>query len=252
MKRKRLLPLLALSALVPRSVAQMPDPMWLPDLPFQYEPDDAPLFPIHVELPSTSRHWTNPLTDDDYKQVADSLGVEPAAIKAVVEIETGRKFEGFADDGRPVINFDLSIYRQQLAKHGLSITAAQKAAPTAFKAPDVRKYGSRQAAQWARLEAALEFDEETALESVFWGMFQIGGFNWKLLGKSSVREFVELMSRSEQDQLELFAEFCRARNLVRYIRAKDWAAFSLRYNGPGFEAQNYHGKMAAAYARHRR
>ncbi len=35
------------------------------------------------------------LTDDDYREVAERLGVEVAAIKAVVDIEAGRAHEGF-------------------------------------------------------------------------------------------------------------------------------------------------------------
>lgn len=215
-----------------------------------FEPDTVYPFPVKVRLSEQSlRHWLQDLTEEDYKEVADELGVEVAAIKAVVDIETGGKHHGFNDDGSVLINFDLTIYRQRLSRCGLSISSACASAPEAFQSPNVRKYGTRQKAQWARLEAARKFDSDTANEGVFWGMFQIGGFNWKLCGCDSVDEFVELMSRSERDQLELFARFCNSRNLTRFIRAKDWDGFALRYNGPGYKSQGYDSKMAAAYKR---
>ena len=51
------------------------------------------------------------LTEEDYRQVAEELGVEVAAIKAVVDIEAGPQHKGFWQPGKPLINFDLSMYR---------------------------------------------------------------------------------------------------------------------------------------------
>ncbi len=53
------------------------------------------------------------LTEADFEEVAAELGVEVAAIKAVVEIEAGRTHEGFASPGKPLINFDLSMFRHK-------------------------------------------------------------------------------------------------------------------------------------------
>ena len=209
---------------------------------------DSAYFSHWYQLPGpvSEKPWDS-LTEEDYREVAAELDVEVAAIKAVVDIETGRKHEGFWKKDKALINFDVSIYRQFAPKHGVNLAEARKSHPIIFRSPDVRKYGSKQAAQYARLEAAMEIDKASALESCFWGMFQIGGFNWRLCGCSSVEEFCMLMNRSERDQLELFATFCRARNLVRFIRSKDWSSFSLRYNGPGYKKLNYDSRMAASY-----
>ncbi|MDE6377991.1 MAG: hypothetical protein K2K72_04520, partial [Duncaniella sp.] len=45
-----------------------------------------------------------PLTDRDFLEVAEALGVEVAAIKAVVEIEAGSTHQGFSAPGKPLIN----------------------------------------------------------------------------------------------------------------------------------------------------
>ncbi len=194
-----------------------------------------------------------PLTDEDYKAVAEELGVESAVIRAVVDIETGKRHEGFWQEGKPLINFDLAMYRKFAPRHGVSLSKAQKKAPVIFQRPDVRRYGSQQAAQYARLEAACAIDSASALESCFWGMFQIGGFNWKRCGVNSVEEFVRLMSRSERDQLELFARFILDNNnMVKDLRKKNWLAFALKYNGPKARSRGYHTRLAAAYERYRK
>lgn len=192
------------------------------------------------------------LTDTDYREVAAKMGVETAAIKAVVDIEAGTEHKGFWAPGKPLINFDLSVYNKIAPRHGVSLREARKASPVIFAKPNTKKYGSRQAAQQARLDAAIEIDEDSALESVFWGMFQIGGFNYKRCGCETVQKFAKLMSRSERDQLEIFAEFCNRNGLSKYIKNKDWSGFSYRYNGPNYKSRRYDSRMASAYRKYSR
>ena len=81
-------------------------------------------------------------------------------------------------------------------------------------------------------------------------MFQIGGFNWKKCGAESVEDFVSRMSRSERDQLELFAAFIRNNNgMLEAIRNKNWLRFALIYNGPKAKSRGYHTRLAKAYKR---
>ena len=211
---------------------------------------DTTMFLTPFAVPPLDDARFRTLTEDDYREVAAELGVEVAAIKAVVEIEAGAGREGFWADGKPLINFDLSMYRKFAPRHGVDLAKARKRAPEVFRRPDTRRHGSYQAAQQARLDAAIAIDEESALESTFWGMFQIGGFNWKRCGAGSVREFVDRMSRSERDQLELFAAFIRNSGMVDAIRDKNWLAFALKYNGPKAKARRYHTRLAAAYRKH--
>ncbi len=62
---------------------------------------------------SLSRYTT--LTDSDYQVIAQELGVEVAAIKAVVRIEAGASLQGFYAPGVPVVNFDRAMYRRARA-----------------------------------------------------------------------------------------------------------------------------------------
>lgn len=192
------------------------------------------------------------LTDDDYREVAEELGVEVAAIKAVVDIEAGRAHKGFWAPGKPIINFDLTMFRKFAPRNGLSLATAKKQAPVIFAGPNIRKYGSQQAGQQARLDAARALNSAAGIEGTFWGMFQIGGFNWKKLGFESPEAFVEAMSHSERAQLEIFAHFLKTFNMVDDIRNKQWLKFALKYNGPRAKARGYHTRMAAAYDRHKK
>lgn len=196
-------------------------------------------------------HIPDRLTDEDFREVAEELGVEVAAIKAVVEIEAGTKHEGFWANGKPIINFDLSMFRKFAARNKINLSRYQRSHAVVFAKPNRARYGSYQAAQQARLDAARTIDDKTAIEGTFWGMFQLGGFNWKVCGTSSPDEFVRLMSRSERDQLELFAEFIRETGMLPLLKAKNWSAFARRFNGPSYSRRGYHTRLARAYAKHK-
>jgi hypothetical protein len=192
------------------------------------------------------------LTEEDYREVAEALDVEVAAIKAVVDIEAGRSHQGFWATDKPIINFDLTMFRRMAARNKVSLTKATKTHPVIFSRPNTARYGSQQAAQQARLDAAREVDDVSAIQGTFWGMFQIGGFNWKKCGAESPQQFVELMSRSERDQLDLFANFVRNTGMQPFLKAKNWAAFAKRYNGNSYAARGYHTRLAQAYAKHKK
>ena len=203
---------------------------------------------VHHDPAEDSRYTR--LTEADYEEVAQMLDVDVAAVKAVVDIETGRRHEGFWAPGKPLINFDLTMYRRFAPRCGVSLSKARKAHPEIFRRPDARLYGSYQAAQQARLDAACDIDTVSAYQSTFWGMFQIGGFNWRKCGCESVQQFVELMSRSERSQLELFARFIENSGMVDAVRRHNWLQFALKYNGPKARSRGYHKRLAASYKRH--
>lgn len=203
---------------------------------------------IHTSfLPDLAPFAVVPLSEYDYREIAAEMGVEAAAIKAVVEVETGRTHAGLHEPGVPLINFDPTIFRRTATRRNTNLT--KHASSEALKPLNVQKYGSQHLAQKARYEAAAKIDSVAAIESTFWGMFQIGGFNWRLCGTSSREEFVKRMSTSEQEQLRLFVSFLENTDLVKYLRSRNWAAFARIYNGPSYAARGYHLKLASAYAK---
>lgn len=198
----------------------------------------------------SQRH--GPLTEQDIAEVAAELGVEVPAIKAVIDIETGSTRCGFWTEGKPIINFDLVVFRKMAAKNRINLSRYASSHSVVFARPNIARYGSQQAAQQARLDAAMDIDSLSAIEGTFWGMFQLGGFNWKLCGTNSPEEFVKLMSRSERDQLELFGEFITRSGLLPSLKAKNWSAFARGYNGPAYAERGYHRRLASSYNRHKK
>ena len=179
------------------------------------------------------------LTDEDFRIVAEELGVEIAAIKAVVLIEAGKQMKGFFAPGVPVINFDRSMYRSQAPR------AKNKKGDKSAKVPaGLSGYALR---EWTQLVNARKVNSDGANMGTFWGMFQIGGFNYKQCGCSDVNEFVRIMSESEFSQLELFAKFITNTGMLSDLKAKNWAGFARKYNGASYKRRGYHTKMAAAY-----
>lgn len=192
------------------------------------------------------------LTDDDYKQAADELGIDIASIKAVIEIEAGQTHQGFYKPNQPIINFDLPMFKKWAARHGIKLGKYSRSNAVVFARPNAKKYGSYQAAQYERLKSALSIDSIAAIEGTFWGMFQIGGFNWKKCGAESPVDFARRMSTSEKEQLELFVNFLKSNNLAKYLKAKNWAGFALRYNGPSYAKRGYHTRLAKAYNKYKK
>lgn len=190
------------------------------------------------------------LTEADFERAAKRLGVEVAAIKAVADIEAGVTHNGFFAPEKPLINFDLTMFRRFAQSHGIKLGNYTKSHPVVFSRPNTKKYGSTQAGQQARLEAAMSIDSLAAMEGTFWGMFQIGGFNWKKCGASSPQDFMQRMARSEGDQLDMFANFILDNKLEVPLRKKDWATFARIYNGPSYKQRGYHTRMAAAYRKY--
>lgn len=199
----------------------------------------------------TTAYRADKLTQKDYDEVAARLGVEPAAIRAVVEIEAGRANKGFWAPGKPLINYDMTIVNKFAKKCGVTLSKYRQSHPEIWGASK-KKYGSQQGAEWARFEALRDVDNTLGIYSSFWGMFQIGGFNWKLCGAKDADEFFMLMSRSERDQLDLFANFIVSSKLLKYLKAKNWSAFAYRYNGPSYASRGYHTRLAQAYAKYSR
>lgn len=189
------------------------------------------------ESDSLTRYET--LSDADLQFVAGQLGIEVAAMKAVVVIEAGAEMKGFWAPGIPIVNFDPTVYRQ------VASTAPSTAGNPAARVPEgLTGYGLK---EWTQLTKARVVNAQGADMGTFWGMFQIGGFNYDKCDCKSVGEFVEKMSNSELSQLLLFARFIVNTDMVKYLRAKDWAKFSRAYNGPQYAQRKYDVKMAEAY-----
>lgn len=187
------------------------------------------------------------LSQDDIDQVAEDLGVEAAVVKAVRDVEAGGN--GFFG-ARPKILFEGHIFWKRLKEHGIA-PQEHRVGNEDILYPEWTSENRRyyKDDQYARLEKAKKIDEGAALESASWGLFQIMGYHWELLGYETVKAFVKAMYVSEAEHLKAFARFLKANNLVVHLKALDWAKFARAYNGPGYKQNRYDEKLAAAYER---
>ena len=183
------------------------------------------------------------LTESDYKWAATQLKCEVATIKAVADVESISG--GFLKTGEPVILFERHWFHRILRKRGKQI-------PSDTDIADIKSGGYKGGIlEHHRLQKAVKYDRDAAIQSASWGRFQIMGFHWEVLGYKSLQEFVNAMYRSERDHLDAFVRFIKADSrLLKAVREKNWAAFANAYNGPAYRKNQYDTKMRDAYYRH--
>jgi uncharacterized protein (TIGR02594 family) len=188
---------------------------------------------------------SGPITEGDYRAAAKRLGVDVAAIKAVAEVEASGS--GMLKSGKPKILFEAHVFSDQTGGK------YDKSHPN-LSSPSWNRslYGAAGEHQWSRFERASALDANAAMKSASWGRFQIMGFNHKAAGYATVQDFVKGMKSGEGAQLQAFASFIGSNpKMLEALRNHDWASFARQYNGPGYAANNYDDKMAAAYAKYR-
>ena len=185
------------------------------------------------------------LSEKDYQEVADLIGCDVEAVKAIKTVESGG--QGFAEYTRPPILFEGHIFWGSLVKHGLDPKNYQKAHPgIVYSGWDRSKYkgGLR---EYDRLEEAWKIHKQAALESASMGLFQIMGNNYKLCGEDSPFSMWSNASLSEGNQLRQFGNFIINSRIAPYLIAHDWEKVAYRYNGAGYKKNKYDTKLRDAY-----
>lgn len=196
--------------------------------------------PIKADRPS----------DFGYTAAAWLLAVEPAALQAIAEVETGPAY-AFLETGEPTILYERHVFHRltngrfagAVAPGDFPIEVSQ------LSDPHPGGYGSV-TIQHAKLAAAAKLDREAALKACSWGLFQILGVNHAEAGFPDLQRFVSAMYDSADDHLRALVMFIRHDpRLVDALRGHEWAEFARVYNGPNYQVNGYDKKMAAAYVR---
>lgn len=176
---------------------------------------------------------------------AAELGIEPAALQAIHEVEC--RGSGFNADNTPVILFERHVMRQRLIASKLfSIVEKMEVEQPNLCSKTSGGYGLY-SAQHGRLAAAAEYHRESALESCSWGIGQVMGYHWKSLGYKSLQAFVNAMYKDEASQLDAMCRYIKVNGLINALKNKDWKAFARGYNGIAFGKNRYDVKLANAY-----
>ncbi|MEF9957976.1 MAG: N-acetylmuramidase family protein [Acinetobacter sp.] len=185
------------------------------------------------------------LTIEQIQQQAEELGIAPATLQAIHEVEC--RGSGFNPDNTPVILFERHVMRERLIANKF-FSVAEK---MEIKRPDLCNKSSGAyglySAQHGRLAVAAEYHREIALESCSWGIGQVMGYHWKSLNYPSLQAFINEMYKNEASQLEAMCRYIKVNNLVNALKNNDWKAFALGYNGKAYAKNKYDIKLANAY-----
>lgn len=179
------------------------------------------------------------------KSAAANLDCNPAALSAVIAVETGMR-SGFLDDKRPRILYEAHIARRLSRRDvpGLSVPKWDRSL-----------YASTGAGEYERLYRAIEtLGEDVALKAASWGMGQVLGINHALCGYSDVQAFVKAMGQGEEEHLAAMVAFICSRKLIEPLKQvsanqETCRALAAGYNGTAYAANSYHEKLARAFAR---
>jgi hypothetical protein len=181
-----------------------------------------------------------PLSYSDFILAGDENDIHPAVINAVAKVESLNS--GFFSNGDPVILFEAHIFSR------LTSRKYDKTHPSISSRKWNRKLYKGGVKEYLRLEEAKQLNEEAALKSCSWGKFQIMGFNWNLCGYLSIHHMVEMQYLSEKEHLDAFIEYCKKRNLIRFLKdPPNFGSFAYYYNGPGYKQNSYDTKMRNEY-----
>lgn len=181
----------------------------------------------------------------ELRPLADRIGVELAALVAVVQVESaGVIFAQVADLEVPLIRWE-GHYFHRLLK-GEKLERAVKEGLAHPKAGKI-KNPSSQTARYAMLNKAAKIDATAAYSSISIGVGQVMGAHWKSLGFESPLQMLKIASRGLAGQVELMIRFIQKNDLADELRRKDWSAYARGYNGPAYAKNRYHIKMAEAY-----
>jgi len=206
------------------------------------------IFSRNVPKKSFGTQRKKTLKEQDIRLVARMLGVEAAALKAVIEVESSGG--GFLKSGRPKILFEGHVFWNFIGAKGLKPKLLQKGNEDILYPTWTRRFYKGGEGEYERLNRAKAIHEEAALSAASWGMFQVMGFNYRMMKYPSVQAFVKDQYVSEFEHLKAFMAFIENRRLVGHLRNKNWAKFASGYNGRDYRKNRYDEKLAWAYRNH--
>lgn len=191
----------------------------------------------------------NPETEAAIGRLAAVHGMEPAGLAAFIDTESAGVSYALVDGhNEPLIRWEGHYFHRLCAPSVLDRAVAQGLASP--KAGGIAN-PERQQDRWDRLlKPAMVLDRQPALESCSWGMGQVMGANWKMLGFASVLELVDRARENIEGQVELIVRFIEKTGLKGALARHDWATVAHGYNGANYAVNHYDTKMAAAYQRH--
>ncbi len=182
---------------------------------------------------------------DAARAVEARRGVRAAALVAASLVETNaRAFAPVGERREPLIRFEGHYFDRLL--DGDKRRIARLAGLSSPRAGAIRNPAGQEA-RWRLLSQAAAIDAEAAFEATSWGLGQVMGSHWRKLGFAGAGEMATRARQSAEGQFDIVARFLKTGPFVERLERADWAGFARLYNGPGFAANGYDGKIASAW-----
>ena len=189
------------------------------------------------------------ISEDQFKEIAEKLGCEVAAVKAVTYTEAGGG--GYLSNGLPKILFERHKFYQ--------FTKPAKGIHPYDKFPDICNPNAGgykgELGEYERLIKAAKFDKEAAIKSCSWGAFQVLAEYYSQMGYSSASALANECMESIDAQINIFIQFLtklpEKKPAINALKERDWETFTRYYNGKNWPKSNpdYPRKMASNYAK---
>lgn len=148
-------------------------------------------------------------------------GIEYAALRAFVSVETGGK--GFdSATGKIIIQFEPVWFR--------------KKAPYAPSGKWTLNGVERQKQEWGAFNEAFNLNRVAAMESTSIGIGQVMGFNYARLGYKSVGDMWDDAKKGIDRQMWQMVQFILTDlRLLKALRLKNWHLVATYYNGAKYK-----------------
>jgi len=181
---------------------------------------------VFYSQPSVTKADLIPL----YKQAAKELAVTPADVRAFAIVESDEK--AFTPGGFPVVRFESHHWIKRRVSEGAKF--------------DKMKNPRDLDARWAMFEEMRAIDENAAIMSHSFGLFQLMGFNHGVALCADPLTFLS-ESMTITGQFKLFKRFVlRSPALLAAIKRNRPDEVGFHYNGPQYKRNKYDIKYAAA------
>ena len=229
-----------------------PDPALAPP-----EAEKIPLANLPEKQLQLARVWNR--LGGRLQALAGELGFDPGLAVAIWLVESGGR--AFGPGGRLIIRFENHQFYAHWGHKAPAVFQQHfkfnnepkknwhdhewRPSPHA----DWRKLPhTNQDDEWEVFTFARTLDETAAMLSISMGGPQIMGFNYKMLGYSSVQAMFEAFAAGEGAHVQGFFDFVRKSRpgTVPCLKNADFEGFALIYNGPG-QAEKYGNLIRQAY-----
>lgn len=200
------------------------------------------------------------LTEAEIVAAATAAKVEPAALRAVISVESGGS--GFLPDGRLKILLEGHLLWRRLQSRGIDPTPLHRNRPDLCFPRWTRRHYRGGVGEWNRVQDVLDWAsahaperfesyKKAAYEACSWGLFQLLGMNHAAAGYANVYALKHDFETGEAAQLRAILRWMEQTGILPFLQRKQWPQFVRRYNGPG-QVPLYSARLLATYWKARR